>query len=908
MSYIANQYNYATPLSSTSGLTDASLHIADLRYFTLHSNSLDGSYVPIDGDVGLWGNTLSESSGALLEPFIITVTESLDIHTFRLVGSESSYPVAFTVSFYYNSNLIYTITETANSDAAYVYNLPSVLSITSYKVHITKISSPNSVARVYKTFVSNYILRNFTDKVSLKESKRLTMTVYLRGTDTCTMHLTERSSPAITARSKDNIAAIVSVSTDLESTTRATDVVMVAANEPTCDIHNSVKVSNKLPITPKYSTAIHNTIDKTTDILKPLLTGLAKPCILTASFDSIVSKLSDACLSSGLTNIHSIMKSPERRIYGKVTVTYTDPLTEYSTPSVSVSSEAYNSMKAQVVDGIANVDSLFFVLYENDLSGRYSPISAASQVGWTSGAISDSDGFFAEPPYLLLDFSSRPISECTIYFDDTHGSVAEDFTVEFSCESGTTVASHITGNTSSIVNVEVPALLVDVAAIKITVTRTSKAHFPVVILDVPIVSTFTYAGYQDDSDLISIHLLEELTYNDSVEALGGVSANEITVVLDNSNKYFNMNSTTSPVARHLRRNRKIEPYLGVEIISGEVEWYRLGIFWSYKWDIPYDELTASAIGFDTLGLLDTTVFTNHTVQVNKSIGELTEYILTDAKNHFGTLEWIIDEALYDVIIPYAWFDLKSHTNALRKLSLAYPIHIYCNRQGAICVTPQKLHLDYYYDTWSDSTNVIKKSYSSLYTVVPNIINVKIISPKVLNDHELVNDNLIYDVDGNSTVTLNFGSPYLSDLSIIVDKDPDVSYTYTTYSWGIEIAFTGIGTVRSIVCKGTALDTSNTTVYTARDEESIRLNGALAREVSADFIQTRSMAVAITERLIELGANDIYDAEVEYRGDIALTINDPILLLDGIAPDNRYNIKRHQLHWDGALTGTADLNT
>ena len=73
------------------------------------------------------------------------------------------------------------------------------------------------------------------------------------------------------------------------------------------------------------------------------------------------------------------------------------------------------------------------------------------------------------------------------------------------------------------------------------------------------------------------------------------------------------------------------------------------------------------------------------------------------------IEYDIDPSLYDIVIPYAWFEAGSHAAALRKISMCYPMHIYCDRAGRICARPQKLHLDYYYDTWKDSTNVIEKN-------------------------------------------------------------------------------------------------------------------------------------------------------------------------------------------------------
>jgi hypothetical protein len=293
---------------------------------------------------------------------------------------------------------------------------------------------------------------------------------------------------------------------------------------------------------------------------------------------------------------------------------------------------------------------------------------------------------------------------------------------------------------------------------------------------------------------------------------------------------------------------------------------------------------------------------------NKSIGELIDVVLTDAKKYLTFLEWSVEASLYDIVVPYAWFDASNHAAALRKISSSYPMHIYCDKNGVICAAPQKLRLDHYVDTWSDSTNVIRKGYDSLHTAVPNTVTVTVVIPHETVNSTLVTDNLTFDVANVPTRVLNFSSPYLSDIVVTVDKDDTVSYTYDVYGWGIDFTFSGTGTVRSIQCSGTALDISNSAVITRKDANSVRVNGVIPREVRSDFIQTSDVAATIIERIFSLSEYDKYDATVDYRGDIAIAINDPIRLLDGIAPDNRYNIRRHKLSWNGALTGTADLNT
>lgn len=907
MSYVANKYNYSTPLQSSVSLVSEASTVEDRKYFVLSDNRIDGSYYPISGDVGLWGASTSDAAGNLSEPFVVTVTEDNTINAFRLVSSQYNYPVAFTVQFYNGDTLLHTITETANDKAEYINYLPKTLVVTHYVITVTKVSHVGSAARIYNVYDPDYVSRYDPLGVSLSEASVIQASTTYTVHSGDTVRIRDFSYTAVDAAivASDNLAAKVgSVSHILNTIGGVADKLLARAGSGSHILNTIGGMADKLLAKAGNSSHILNTIGGATDKL------VAREVENTSHVLNTIDVTHDRALLNGasngyLTNVHTRMKEPTRRIYGKVYITYTDPILDSET-RIDTNMAAYNSNVEQVTDGIAVSNGLFFTLYDNDLSGKYTAMSEQSQVGWVSGAVSGPYGRFSTPQYLRIDFSARPVAPLTIYFDDSHGCVAEDFTVEFIHEDDTSTIKSIVGNNLAQVTVNDVAIA-GVTTVIISVTKVSKPYMPVAILDVPIMSVFLYKGYQDESKLMSIDLLEELTYDDEVEALGGMSANEVTVVLDNSDSSFYANSN-SIISGQLKRNRKIEPWLGVEIVPGEIEWYKQGTFWSYRWNVPVKGLTARVVGFDTIGLLGTTDFTNHHTLINKSLGELIEYVLTDAKASLDFLCWNIDPALYDVVVPYAWFAHSNHAAALRKICQAYPMHIYCDKDGIVCAAPQKLRLDHYYDTWSDSTNVIDKDYNSLYTTIPNNVTVSVHIPHEEANSQLVTDNLVFDVADVPTRTLNFSKPYLSDLAITVDKDSTVAYTYEVYSWGIEFTFSGTGKVRSIVCTGTSLDVSNTSVLTRRDADSIRVNGAVTREVSADFIQTSELASLIINRIFELATYDKYDATVVYRGDIALSINDPIRLLDGIAPDNRYNIRRHKLSWNGALTGTADLNT
>lgn len=908
MSYSANQYNHATPLSSVAGLVAEQSLVQDKKYFTLFDNVLDGSYSLIDGDVGLWGATVANENGVLPERFMVTVTEQLTINAFRLTGSQHGYPKAFTVRLYNGSTILYTITETNNTKVEYTHYLPRTIVVTKYEVIVTEMSAPGVPARLYNLYNLGYVKRADSFTVTSSGRSDTSVLTEIHKTDTLHMYGVAGTSDVTNTVAGIEVAPVhVTHSYDLSVLPFGTDTITIHSSELSEQLNILEVPKDILKVKQPVISHIVKTLGVATDTLV-LNTNSTASSIL-----NNIDAINDVCpidiraiVRTDLMNVHSVMKQPTRRIYGKVYITYTDPMLTTDIRLLD-SGSAYNSNAEQVLDSGEAVNNLFFTLYDNDLSGAYVLSDENSPVGWVSEQLSNELGEFTDPaPYIRISFHERPINSLRIVFDDSHASIAKDFTVEYVQANGNVIKRSVVDNTSAIV--EFNDSVANVVSVVVTITKVTKAFYPVSIIEIPTLSTYLYVGYKDRSDLISIDLLEELTYDDTIEALGGVSANEVSVALDNSDGTFYFNNADSPVASSLRRNRRIEPWLGVEITPGEIEWYALGTFWSYRWDVPVEGLVAKVVGFDTIGLLDHTYFSNHHVQVNKSIGDLVDYVLTDAKKQFSFLTWKIDPALYDVVIPYAWFEVASHTAALRKISMCYPMHIYCDRSGAICAAPQKLHVDFYYDTWSDSTNVLSKEYSSLYTALPNIISVEVKNPEVLYGTTLAEDNLVFDVTRVNSRTLNFNEPYLSDINVEVTCDPTVSFTYEAYSWGIVLNFTGTGSVTYIKCIGTSLGITRTSMIVGRNEQSIINNGAVKRNVSSDFIQRIELANELVDRIMSLSENDKFDVDVQYRGDISLTINDPILLFDGIAPDNRYNIRRHELFWNGSLRGSAHLNT
>lgn len=600
--------------------------------------------------------------------------------------------------------------------------------------------------------------------------------------------------------------------------------------------------------------------------------------------------------SSTLDNVHTVLKSPFRQILGKMRITYENALVD-ETMSFTTSGEAHGSDIDQVLQKRIVPTKQYFSLYSNNLSGAYTPIADDAEVGWISNSLSDSAGNFATPVFFRFDLQARLITAFTITGDIAKNNVLVDFTVRFL--SGSTWVEHpVTGNEHITLTLSLSPIP-DVSAIEIVVSKVSLPNFPAIISSIPVRSVVNYSS----SDLISIDLLEELSYLDDSAPLGGISANMLTAVLSNASGEFYFNNSLSMVANQLKKNRKVEAWLGVVLKAGIEEWFKLGVFWSYQWEVPVGTLTTKVVALDTIGLIATFTFYRHQVYTNKSIGELISIILEDAKLTLPQLVYSIEPALYDIVIPTAWFAYASHMAALNKLAACYPVNIYCDRDGVIRSEIQPLQVSSWYDSWSNSTNVVDTTYPTLYTNQPNILQCSITNINTRSDTALNITEAFTVSAGIHEFAFTYPS---SDVSVIIEGTATV--TYEVYSWGLRLNVTTAGTITKLLCTGTVLEVILSGTITKSNQVAILQDGPIKKDLTSDFVQNHQMAEDLINFVYEAVSGDKYDAEVNYRGDISIAISDPIKLLDGIAPTDLYTLKRHELFWDGSLTGSALLST
>jgi hypothetical protein len=114
----------------------------------------------------------------------------------------------------------------------------------------------------------------------------------------------------------------------------------------------------------------------------------------------------------------------------------------------------------------------------------------------------------------------------------------------------------------------------------------------------------TYYG----KDLFSLSFLEQKDIESGLLSVGNLSVNQLEIILNNTDRKFDEANEVSPLFGLLKPGRKIEPFMGVDMGTGNIEWVSLGIFWSGEWHSPEEKIRTFVNGIDRLEMLDRSIF------------------------------------------------------------------------------------------------------------------------------------------------------------------------------------------------------------------------------------------------------------------------------------------------------------
>jgi len=333
------------------------------------------------------------------------------------------------------------------------------------------------------------------------------------------------------------------------------------------------------------------------------------------------------------------------------------------------------------------------------------------------------------------------------------------------------------------------------------------------------------------------------------------------------------------------------------------EWVPLGTFWSLDWDSPDDTLEATVTARDRMELLRKGTYQTSQVLTNKSLYELAELVLQDAG--LTSDQYIIDTALQNIIVPYAWFNPVSHREALRRIAEAGLAAAFANREG-------KIQIESFLITGDESVlEITEDDYfpplraPSRQDQVANeiIVDTQPLRP-ASSPEEVYRSNEPITIPASTTkaITAFYNKTPIIEATASLDNPPAgvsiIGVDY--YGWGASVSIRNTNSTDQqvmLVIEGKPLTIQNKERAIARDEASILENGVLTFEFPSNpLVQTLSQAQAIADTLLASVKEPRRDIEIEWRGNPALLLGDRVTV-----KGKDYHVIRQEINWQGYLS-------
>lgn len=603
------------------------------------------------------------------------------------------------------------------------------------------------------------------------------------------------------------------------------------------------------------------------------------------------------------------IKADTRQVFGKVTIDYTDPFIDQSV-AIQANEQANVSYPEQTADvvtepfaKIASLDGSWV------LDGTYALAPATSgeaylkQMGWWGSQLAGGDGSFVEPyPTLTVTHLPRPVRTLKVVGDSAREEYPVDFEITlYDVGDMLLYTETVTGNTQVSWNKALETPVTDVAKQVLTITKWSHSGRQIKLLEFFTSISETYEG----DDVIFIHLLEEREVSQGSLPVGNISANEIDIRLDNSNRKFDAGNTQSPLYQLLKQNRRIRAWLGVEV-SGSIEYVPLGVFWSGDWSAPEDGVYAQATGRDKLELLRKSTYSTSQVQQNKTLYDLAVAVLQDAG--LTSSEYWVDTELQDFSIPYAYFKPMSHRDALRFIAEACLGHVYVDRNGVIRVEgPNFLTSQTQSVLTLTADDYFRKDNPVKWSEIANYVEVETqpLRPAA-SAEEVYRSNAVVNVPAGQQVSLTayYNSTPCIDSAASLENATDTHIESATYyAWGAEITLHNSGSAEenvTVVVTAKPLQILNKEKAISQDATSISENGLIRYTFPGNpLVQTLSMAQTIADTLLASFKDPRRDVEMEWRGNPALLLADRVTVTDK-NEQNDYFVTRQEVEFAGAL--------
>lgn len=600
--------------------------------------------------------------------------------------------------------------------------------------------------------------------------------------------------------------------------------------------------------------------------------------------------------------VHELMRASQRYVKAYVEIVYSDPLFK-ATKRITANTAPNGAYTNQLNNGETDINTRWFKLYDNDLTGAYRVIPEQpdhAEIGWWSGELAKADGTFNTDPVLTMEFDPQDVYSFIVAGGKAENIFPVDYTIKLYRAGVVAYTQHITDNNEYYHIVEF-SKVENISKIEIEIHKINQGNKPAVIAELSIAIVERY--YEDDIEFIK--LLEEKVRGTATVFIGNLSSNKLTVRLENKDDKFNPVLTSKKLSAHLKRNRRIRAFLGTEHPElGEV-WFPLGTFWSTKWNVKEQSPFAEVQGLDRLELLRSEIFEESPIYQNTDVYYIVDSIMKFAKVPVNNYR--IHESFKQLVIPLVWFERKSFKDALQLIAEVAQAQVYVDRYDIIQFTPydanNKATLEF---SWDD---FIGKEFPNLLNAQVNTLEVTMHEYALGEDKDNVLRGQAHTLKGSTereiliayakSPTLVRGEPSIDNALVKIKQ-------WASYAWGIKITLENTDVNEQqfkITLAGNQFVKEEDLVFVIKDEKAIAKDGPirLDKSINNPFIQTQERAEAIGQSQLRYYQIVNNDCKINSFGTIVSNLGDKLRIpLVENSDFTNYVLTRQDMTWDGSL--------
>lgn len=407
-------------------------------------------------------------------------------------------------------------------------------------------------------------------------------------------------------------------------------------------------------------------------------------------------------------------------------------------------------------------------------------------------------------------------------------------------------------------------------------------------------------------DVVSINLLEE-SRAVSNNPLGLVSANEVTISFDNSNRDFTPTNPAGAYYGKLKPNVKVVPYLGLVLPDTSIEYIPLGVFRTGDWSSPSSSVEATVTCYDRLYLIGDQDVPMLPVKQGTTIGEMFVDLFTALG--LTSAEYNIDASLNQAV-AIGWLPKGKVRNALQVLAVAGNCSVTADRYGVIRVRSNFV-TGTSVETWTDNNQVITAENPQKYLDCYSKVNVNYYQPYIKPSDSLLKiENLTIPNGGIKLVDVAFTAgpvAVVDQVRLIGAKNADIS-SIQFGAWTTTIAISNTAEAESVTLEiiGRIVDSMIST-YKIQDDEAIDSFGDKTFPVKNYLIQNLNVAKNYAVELLQYVKDPLANITVTARGNPALEIGDVIEIQNPTDKIGTVDIVpyRFGLNYDGALNAKLE---